>query len=163
MIVIVIVSGLFIFSIRIQRRVLAQQELLDQVSFVEEYMSRALRTAKKDLAPTCLTQAGLNYEITRSGKGIKFINDRDECTEFYWDDAASQLRESRAGVDNLITASSLRVLRFSAALRGASQTDAIQPRAAFFMELERISQRAEEQVSIKLQSTVSQRDLDVVE
>ena len=38
--------GIFISLIQNQRKVLAEQEVLNQLSYVEEYMSKALRTAE---------------------------------------------------------------------------------------------------------------------
>ena len=43
------VIGIFISAIRIQRYYLASQKLLDQTSYVTEYMSRSIRMAKKRL------------------------------------------------------------------------------------------------------------------
>ncbi|GAI33847.1 unnamed protein product, partial [marine sediment metagenome] len=60
------ISGVFISGFRGQRSALSSQRLLDQTSYALEYMSRALRMASKQTAdiPACLSQDGLNYEIT---------------------------------------------------------------------------------------------------
>ena len=66
-------TNLLLSGIAGQRSSLAMQELLDQSSFVAEYMTRALRQAQKDLGPTCLAARGLNYGLTQEGDGIMFI------------------------------------------------------------------------------------------
>lgn len=161
--IVAIVAGIFVTAVRVQRRVLAQQELVDQVSYVMEYMSRALRTAQKDLGPICLSTNGLNYEITRSGGGVKFLNAEGECQEFFLDSATRQLKESRAGVENVITSQSLEILTFKPVLAGESQQDTLQPRVTFLLEVRRIGTRPEEQASMRIQTTVSQRNLDIVQ
>jgi len=64
-------AGVLVSSFSTQKKLLASQELSDQVSFLIEYMSRTIRMAKKELAaPSCLSENGLNYEKTRGGKGL---------------------------------------------------------------------------------------------
>jgi len=161
--IVAIVAGLFVTAVRVQRRILAQQELIDQTSYIMEYMSRALRTAQKELdnPPTCLSQQGLNYELTSSG--IKFINDNKECQEFFLDTATKQLKERRGGVENEITSPSLEVVKFSPVIMGASQNDNLQPRVTILLEVRRKGKTPQELTSIRIQTTVSQRNLDIKE
>ncbi len=164
-IVTTMVAGLFIFAIRIQRKILVRQELLDQVSYVTEYISRSLRTAKKASDASCLSAAGTNYELSRDGLGIKFINDRQECEEIFLDQTVGKLKESRAGTENIITGSSLKVLSFKLMLNGAAVADQglLQPRVTFLLQVQRVGQRYEEQASVYVQSTISQRDLNLAQ
>lgn len=114
----------FIAIIQYQRRTLAEQELLSQTSYLTEYMSKALRMAKKDLAGDCLIDEygnhypGYNYLLTRkdmtSGfyKGIKFINqsDNESCEEFYFDNSDPNspiLKEARWNERTLLSTTSL--------------------------------------------------------
>ena len=68
---------------------LAEQQLLNQLSYVEEYMSKSLRAAKSELNENCLIDSqgadhqGYIYLLTRYGSmagqpdafgGVKFIN-----------------------------------------------------------------------------------------
>lgn len=104
--------GIFISIIEYQRRLLTEQELLNQISYVEEYMSKALRVAKTELNEvyidpsgnyhSCMTDAnnndhpGYSYLLTRIDsstglyEGIKFIDESDldpsgnpACEEFF--------------------------------------------------------------------------------
>ena len=90
---------IFIAIINNERIILSQQKLLNQISYAEEYMSKALRVAKKattNLDADCLGQenAGFIYLLTRFDpatgffRGVKFINqnDNDACEEFFLDD-----------------------------------------------------------------------------
>lgn len=97
---------IFISIVQQQKRVLAEQQLLNQLSYAKEYMSKALRMAKAATTAsdfTCLPP-GYIYLLTRpyfdvdSGttiyRGVKFINQSDSsalgtlvCQEFFLDDA----------------------------------------------------------------------------
>jgi len=90
--------GIFISIVQNQKRVLAEQQLLNQISYVEEYMSKALRMARTDRDGDCLIGAGNIYELTHQDlssvstyRGIKFINqsDNNTCQEFFLDGAGT--------------------------------------------------------------------------
>ena len=155
--VITTASGIFVSSIKAQRRSLASQQLLDQTSYALEYISRALRMAKKELAaPSCLSGNGLNYQETHAGKGIKFINYNDECQEFFWDTNTDRLKEKKGTEEFFLTSEDLEVDYFNIELTGASQNDDFQPKITISLKI-----TGQEQSQIKIQSTVSQRNLDV--
>lgn len=105
--------GIFISIIGSQRRLLYEQELLNQTSYIEEHISKALRVATKDVAGNCLIDTspsspnplqnypGYNFLLTRPGAdgfftGVKFLNQSDTdylgrpiCQEFFLDNAIS--------------------------------------------------------------------------
>jgi len=93
--VIGVTLGIFISIFQNQKKVLAEQQILNQISYVEEYMSKALRMAKtEEPTGTCLLPGYIysleNYDpVLGLYKGIKFINqsDGDSCWEFYLDNA----------------------------------------------------------------------------
>src|SRR5438132_555205 len=71
----------FISIVGNQKRILQEQEILNQASYVLEYMSTALKAAVKDPDGTCLGTAGYIYLLTHCDNGpsepcngIKFIN-----------------------------------------------------------------------------------------
>ena len=88
--------SIFISIVQNQKKVLAEQQFLNQISYVEEYMSKALRMAETsiDSDPTtyCIPE-GYIYQLTRYDienkiwRGIKFINQSDsgKCQEFFLD------------------------------------------------------------------------------
>jgi prepilin-type N-terminal cleavage/methylation domain-containing protein len=156
------ITGIFIAGIRQQRIALVNQELLDQTSFALELMSRALRMAGKELAaPSCLSADGLNYELTRGGSGIKFINvlEGGDCQEFFFE--AGQLKYFKQATLQTLPLTSTKLAISSARFNviGASQGDDIQPRVTLFLQVEgKISGVPK----LKIQTTISQRNLDVV-
>jgi len=166
-------TGLFIFSLKNQSRIFSTREIVDNSSHVFEYMSRALRMAKKELncdrndpkTCACLTVSGYgsNYEITRQGKGIKFKNAQQPsvCQEIFWDEADDRLKESKNGADPVsLTSDDLEVVSFKFKEFGLSQNDNVQPRITVFLELTKKNQVASS--IIKVQTVISQRNLDVM-
>jgi prepilin-type N-terminal cleavage/methylation domain-containing protein len=92
--------GIFISVIQNQKKVLAEQQLINQISYVEEYMSKSLRMATTDTTGlACFGDtkyAGYIYLLTHynSGMGaftgIKFLNQSNGvCQEFVWDTTSS--------------------------------------------------------------------------
>lgn len=174
-IAIAIATSFFVSSLKSQDRALNIRETIDNASHVMEYISRALRMARKELGapPVCLSSYGLNYEkyeetdyrildgITYWGPGIKFINHNDECQEFFLDTNDKRLKESKNEVVPLpLTSEDLEVTQFQFQLSGKDQTDNFQPRVTMLFE---IAKRGGTGLpKIKTQTTVSQRNLDIM-
>lgn len=154
--VMVVSAGIFISAFRAQRNAFEQALLFNQMSYAIEYMSRALRMAKKDLDGSCITSK-MNYEISRFGAGIKFKNYKGECQEFYLE--ADHLKEMRAGLVADLSSDDLKIntLRFGLA-DSWDQEDFLQPRTTFFIEA---SSKQKPNLKLTLQTTISQRNLDV--
>jgi len=101
MLIVGVTISIFIAIIQNQKRILAQEQLLSQISYTMEYMSKGLRMAKRDTSGSCLVYTDSSYNITETFpgytylytrpstlyKGIKFINqsNSDACQEFYLD------------------------------------------------------------------------------
>lgn len=152
-------SGILVSSIRAQRRSLLSQELLDQTSYLSEYMSRAIRLARKDINGRCIS-AKLNYEITRSGKGIKFLNYNGLCQEFYL--SGNHLKENKDGVVSNLTSNKLKVISFNIGPSDSwDQEDTEQPRVTFSLKIKGAGEKPESRPEIYIQTTISQRNLDI--
>lgn len=156
--------GLFVSAIQNQSRALASQQLLSQTSYLIEYMGRAIRMAKKDIDGNCISTK-LNYATTTSGTGgVKFKNYLDQCQEFYreWDVPSQvyRLKEDKAGTQNYLTSPNLDVVSFNIGPSDSwDQDDDLQPRVTMFLEIRKAGTGS--QPKIKIQTTISQRQLDV--
>ena len=159
------ISGVFISSFRSQKSALSSQRLLDQTSYALEYMSRALRMATKQTAdiPACLFQSGLNYENVPGVSGLKFINhlEDDDCQEFFLEN--KQLKQKKNNLTETVelTSSKLEITSLNFLLQGESQDDDLQPRVTIFLAVKGKGQKPEEQPELKIQTTISQRNLDI--
>jgi prepilin-type N-terminal cleavage/methylation domain-containing protein len=158
-ITVVAVSGLFISSIRSQQRMLASQELSDQTSYVLEYITRALRMAKRATDDSCIP-AGKNYDQTTFGTyGIKFIDHEGNCTDFYLDTTAGggQIKKVSSGSTNSLTSFYLTVKHFDINI---IDLNGVQPRVTIFLEIQGRGAYGS-QPEIKIQATISQRNLNI--
>lgn len=168
MIMLAISVDFFISSLEMQQKALTSQQLLGNVSYSLEYMSRALRMAQKDSDGKCIA-ANNNYEYV-SGKeetSIRFLNYQGRCQEFYWDDTGypNTLRSIKVRFDSeeplsltseFIDAVSFKIGPNTSWIPG----DLSQPKVTLFFELKSMkNKKAELQPSIKIQTTVSQRSL----
>jgi len=162
-------AGFLVGSIKSQQKALSSQQLIDSVSYNLEYMSRALRMAKKDHTGGCLTTAGAkyNYETNVNRDRIRFLNYQDKCQEFFLE--AGRLKE-RKSTDNTaanfggalpLTSSVLEVTSFKLGPSDSwGQAQKTQPRVTFSLKIERNGQGGESPVSMNIQTTISQRNLN---
>ena len=125
-----------------QRRILSEQQLLNQISYAEEYMSKALRMAKSEFYENCLVDSqnppqdhpGYIYLLTHYDsvagiyQGIKFINPSDvtdsgnpTCQEFFLDNGVlKELKNSRNINDAVaLTPASIHINSIRFAVNGA--------------------------------------------
>jgi len=117
-------TNIFISAVAQQRRILSEQQLVNQMSYVIEYMAKSLRMAIKDEANVCVKseiyepsepEAGI-YVLTRHNlatgyRGIRFLNasntnDLEEpiCQEFFLDDdnVLKEIKSSDSSADLFI-------------------------------------------------------------
>jgi len=151
-------SGVFLSGLKNQKQGLATQEILDQTSYLMEYMSRSLRMAIKDdiesggITKHCLAGDRVNYEFDSLTKCLKFRNYHNECQQFCWD--GTHIKDENG---NYLTSDHLKVSNFSVQLQGQYQyPDNQQPRVTISLNI-----TGKEQTSLNIQTTISQRNLDV--
>lgn len=172
------ILGMFVSAIKIQRYVLSSQYLLDQSSYAMEYMSKGLRMAKKDLTGSCIPAfTNYNWGMVSGGTfvdGLVFKKEASgtppslKCKEFFLESGQLKDYEDDRGVLPLTSANKLEVLDFSVTDFGWAQPgllvpsgDNLQPRLTMSLGIKALG--GDPQPMIRLQTTVSQRDLDVKE
>ena len=172
-------SAIFVDVIRNQKRVLANHELLNQTSYVLEYMGRAIRMAKKDDigGVNCLTCLACNYEATHCVgvicHGIKFRDYKDEYCQEFWLECVGgncRLKEWKKEIgtpnesENYLTSADLNVVSFNIGPDTSWPQEDIppqQPRVTLFLDIKRSDFPSGEEPEVKIQTTISQRNLDV--
>lgn len=154
--------GILVFSIRAQRRLLIEQQAVNELSYAIEYMSRALRLAvKEDGSFNCLPDDSSYQNPGGNISRIRFINhlQGDDCQEFFLENNTLRYRKGigAGGQTFDLTSPELTVtdLRFS--LSGETSIDSLQPRVSMIL---RISHPALPSL-INVETSVSQRRLDV--
>lgn len=165
-ILMIAIVGVFVSVLRIQRYYLASQRLLSETSYIMEYTSRFIRMAQKDSDGTCIN-AGTNYYPDSSvlSDSLEFLNYRNQCHKFY--------RGNEAGVPDMngkyfyqdinngaevlsLTSDKIEIKELNFYILGG---DDLQPRVTIYLELEAIGSNP--RPNIKIQTTISQRELDI--
>lgn len=161
-IIIMAISGVFVSAIRTQKYSLVTQQLLNQTSYSMEYMSRSLRMAKKNTGTTLCSAVPIGQNYTKTATGIAFLDAQNRCKSFWISSQLFDDDSSRNPVTLPLTSSNISVNSFNINLSGESQVDTLQPRVTFFLELEGQGVSGTKP-KIRIQTTVSQRDLDIIE
>ena len=159
-IVFAVCSGVFVSAIKIQKYNLSQHQLMDETAYAIEYISRALRMAQMDESNLC-DNGVVNYAIKDGGSRIEFLNYKGECQEFYWDVNSEQIKVTGGGFtgDIPLTSSKYTVNDLNFVLTGDDVIgDNFQPKVTFFLDVE--SKLLQDKPRIKLQTSISQRNLD---
>ena len=157
-------TGFMLSALQAQRRILVTQELLNNASYVLEYMSRSIRMAKKDINGQCIT-AGQNY--SSDGSSLKFLNyQQDECQEFFLEGGILKEKKTRfndhsESIINDLTPANLQVTNFEVTVTG--DETGYQPKVTLKLTIEGRGEKSELKPQITLQTSVSQRDLNYVE
>lgn len=165
----IVVGQLFFRSLYIQKFLVAHFQLVNEMSYNLEHISRGLRMAVKGEGASCLPQ-GVNFEQTAAGIKFQDVNPNGttDCVEYYLGHPADYpsgilaLMERRVGTsssfDLPLTSPKIKILNFSVTGTGWSQSDRLQPRITIYIQ----AQNNENEI-LENQITVSQRNPDIDE
>ncbi len=168
-----VVSQLFTYSLKSERVLKAHAQLVNEMSYNMERISRGLRMAQKSAGTASCLAANENYAPTHvlgaAIHGIRFENINSsgqiDCVEYYMGypyvsgKAALMERRLSNGVlqfDIPLTSPDVELVNFNISGTGWSQDDQLQPRVTINMKT-----IGNESQSLNIQTTVSQRNLDV--
>lgn len=170
-IIIIVMVSIFVSIIQQQKRTLGEQEMLNQISYIMEYIGRQGRMAILGSTGGCLGGSFVNhyYALTHYNvstgfyQGLKFISSDNNCYEFFLDtDGALKEIKNGGAAQNIVSSTvGIAYARFvingDKTLQGAIQNNAAQPRITFSFLLR--MQRPEGQKEEIFQTTISQRNL----
>ncbi len=151
------VTGIFVYSVRAQKTALDLKKIVAQTNYAIELMGRNLRMAEKDRDGICIPE-GTNYQITRGGSGIKFINvlQDHKCQEFFWDSVNQQIKFDNGDTIIDLTSPNIKITKLSFELSGDTLGDYLQPLVKIVIE----AQSKTDSGKINLQTSISQRNPD---
>lgn len=147
------VTSVFASALKLQKYNLSNQQLLSQTSYAMEYMSRALRMARKDDG-TC-GFSGQNYRTSDGNRKIEFLNYRGDCQSFYL--SGGQLMVDSDTMP--LTSNDFIVNQLRFFVSGDIASDSEQPKVKINIEIE--GDILGDTPKIKIQTSVSQRRLDI--
>ena len=183
--VVVLVSfiGLFMSAISEQQKNLEKITLLNSASYLLEYMSRSIRMAEKDPGATCI-DLNMNYKHPNAGNdSLQFLQTEfdagaggyvPKCRRFYFDVGAGKIKIMKS-TDNTqgnlqlaidLTPGNLTIAGMRFVIQGDGQvagspgdpTGNLQPAVTISINLRTNIASPQE---LKVQTTVSQRELDI--
>jgi prepilin-type N-terminal cleavage/methylation domain-containing protein len=180
-IIVVSIFGIFSSSIKNQRYVLLTDQLIDESSFTIDYMSKIIRLAKKHIDdptspdPVCnIANFGDNYNPTSPpfSSQITFIrgeidesgNIAKKCYQFSYDSANKKVVQTVDGIVTDLTPSNIEITNLKFYISGGSQDILVenpnyQPRITVLLEAR--AKNSSPISTINMQTTVSQRDIDI--
>jgi len=147
------VTSIFASALKLQRYNLSNQQLLSQTSYVMEYMSRAIRMARKDTMMSCIDGSNYYQENTSS---IEFLTYHNECWKFYLE--GTRLKVDKDGQSYYLISDDFIVNSFTIDVIG-DVADNDQPKVEICLEIE--GDVLGDNPKIQIQTTVSQRRLDI--
>ncbi|HOI59979.1 MAG TPA: type II secretion system protein [Candidatus Pacearchaeota archaeon] len=162
-------AEIIVISIQNQIKITSVQSMFNQAIFSLDKMEKELRMAKKDAAGSCVGTKDKNYSV--SGNSIIFLyNDQEtktyKCKKFvleagkikeYVSSNATAASFPAIGVD--MTTSSINVDSLKFNVHNDVVGDSNQPKVVIAMTVS--PKNVQNQTPIKLQTTISQRRLDL--
>ena len=176
MVIVGVMVGIFISVVHQQRTILKEQELLNQTSYLTDYLSRTIRMSRKGVSGNCLADGGvlhpgyiflLTHYDSVSGfyQGLKLLTNNGVCQEIFLDDNGilKEIKDDGEAQNMLSSTFVVAYARFiingDKALVGATQNDLVQPRVTFVFNVQ--TQENDVKKDHIIQSTVSQINLNV--
>jgi len=166
----VVLIGIFVAAINAQASVLQNQEIIGQASYTLEYMDRGIRMAIRDTAGDCVGTANKNYS---TASGITFLAFDTmagdyRCKRFYLED--NKIKEQKSidetaasfGTGVELTSSKVKVNSLIFNVLG-DVVNTAQPQVTILINMESTNRRLTPLPGIILQTTTSQRNLNISE
>lgn len=163
--------SIFLSIIQHQKRILIDQESLNQISYATEYISRSIRDSVVDETGSCIESSGNIYLLTHYNsldgfyEGIKFISKDNTCQEFFLDidGILKEVKDSQPWQNIISSKFNIKYVRFilngDKTLSSASENNTIQPRVTMVLNIEiQTDSGLQEKI---IQTTISNRNLNI--
>jgi type II secretory pathway component PulJ len=164
----IILVNIFVSSLNTQKRILQNQELMNQSSYALGYMEKSIKMADKDTAGNCTGLANRNYNVQSGPDSITFLAYDNKvaayrCTQFLISGNVIQKKESTdatsANLQTAVNLTSTSVKVDSLTFSRSGDATGQQPRITIMIKMESNSLFANPPV-LNVQTTVSQRRLN---
>lgn len=166
----VVLIGIFVAAINAQASVLQNQEIIGQAGYVLEYMDRSIRMSLRDTAGDCVGTIDKNYSTTSGITFLAFdtVAGDYRCKRFYLE--SNKIKEQKStdetaanfGTGVELTSSKVKVNSLIFNVLG-DVMDTAQPQVTILINMESANRRLIPLPGIILQTTTSQRNLNISE
>jgi prepilin-type N-terminal cleavage/methylation domain-containing protein len=162
--------NIFVSTLNTQTRILQNQDLMSQSSYLLEHMGKIIRMAQRDDTGSC-APTGESYKVENGIKSITFLaydsqSSSYKCVQFLLESNA--IKEKRStdetaanfGTAQAVTSSSVYVSDLAFNVTGDSLGDTLQPKVTIMINMR--YNNASNPPRLIMQTSVSQRKLDVL-
>jgi len=166
----------FVSAVKTQSRILQNQTLMEQANYTLDYMSKALRMAITDETGACTGNIGYNYGV--EANQITFLSydkkaEEYRCRRFsFANDAINESKSTNTTFNGLqtavpVTSSKVKVSNLSIVVTGdyidgEGVQDNKQPKVVIMIKMGPAYQTMAADLEITVQTSISQRQLDVI-
>jgi type II secretory pathway pseudopilin PulG len=168
----VLIMAIFTASVNTQTTILQNQSIMNETNFVLDYMGRVIRLAKYDTDGLCVS-GGNNYYV--SGSSLQFLSwdatvgagGGYVCRKFSLSGNAiveqfsTDNNASNFGNPIALTSGQVKVESLNFYITGNSRSDSIQPKITINFKMTPTGRRIEPAPEITIQTSLSQRNLDI--
>lgn len=151
--VIVIVLGLFSMAIKGQRKVISQQNIQENASFLMEFMAKEIRMSKINGSINGSNGTFTTLKLTRSD-GINVVYSISDGKIFRNDGT----RDGQVSADEVIVTGSFYIEGVNP---NPTTNDYLQPKVTIVLKIQGVGNKVEEKSEMNIQYTLSQRNLDL--
>lgn len=157
------IVSFFMFGIRGQRNAVARQNLVENTRFAIEHMARQIRMAQRDENGTCVGVGASGSTFAVSGSSLTFLDYRtpSKCATYGLTDGKIVMRQDTEGAFLDLTSNDIFVDALEFILRGERKDDGVQPRVTIHIKAAASGGNLESAPALRLQTTISGRNLDV--
>lgn len=144
-----VASGIFVQAIKMQRRAFFIQKVQENLSFALETMAKEIRVSSVSTANTgCPGASSLSINHPVNGTIDYFTSSGD-----------LHRRVAATGVDTILNSAGTQISRLSFCISGNAPNDNMQPRVTILLTVSNGQANPDNNISIDIQTTVSQRYL----
>ena len=149
------ITSVFISGITVQKNSIAQEQLIDQVNYAVDYMTRSIMMAKKINGDSCQTK---DKYFLQSGSSLQFVNMEGNstiCVRFYLISDTIVRNDYSSPLFPLVS-DDIKITKLSFNVLG--DVTGAQPKVTMLIEAE--SKSGNPVQKLKIQTTISPRDLN---
>ncbi len=162
----VIVSA-FLSTIRVQRKSIQVQNVIDNSRFVLEKMSRAVRQSTVENLNGLATELNLCHPVLGYPSSSPLCGcSVGNCLDYRFNAGTDRIEERTSLIDDFvsITASNVFVENLNFLVSGSGTGDETQPRVTILMTVRQAltATKPEEETEVHLQTTITPRRLDII-
>ncbi len=148
--VFVLASGIFVQSLKIQRRAFFIQRVQENIGFTLESMAKEIRVS------SISTPSSPNCPASPYGS-LSIIHPVNGAVEYLLEDTDLHRRLSGNGVDTVLNSVGALITRLGFCVSGNTVNDQTQPRVTILLTVSNGSTNPDNNITIDMQTTVSQR------